>query len=163
MVATLASSSRTQIAEILCAGASGLGGMHGKASSQTDAKYGPTLSPPKQILVVSLGKMRPDSGFCFEAARITLLIERDQKSAAVFSKRLFFASVCSIVRGMGLWRRSNFWQSKEAPGPDRVLIKVDDISVQLVREEGRGHVSQTAYRLFASGVPMGRRASLAAC
>ena len=34
--------------------------------------------------------------------------------------------------------------------------------MRLVPEEGRGHVSQRAYRLFKQGVPVGRRASLAA-
>ena len=54
-------------------------------------------------------------------------------------------------------------QSMDPPERERVLINVDETSVRLVPEEGRGHVTKRAYRLFVSGVPMGRRASLAAC
>ena len=54
-------------------------------------------------------------------------------------------------------------QSMDPPERERVLINIDETSVRLVPEEGRGHVSKRAYRLFVSGVPMGRRASLAAC
>ena len=56
-----------------------------------------------------------------------------------------------------------FLQSMDPPERERVLINVDETSVRLVPEEGRGHVSKRAYRLFVSGKPMGRRASLAAC
>ena len=56
-----------------------------------------------------------------------------------------------------------FLQSRDPPERERVLINVDETSVRLVPEEGRGHVSKRAYRLFVSGKPMGRRASLAAC
>ena len=54
-------------------------------------------------------------------------------------------------------------QSMDPPERERVLINVDETSVRLVPEEGRGHVTKRAYRLFVSGKPMGRRASLAAC
>ena len=54
-------------------------------------------------------------------------------------------------------------QSLDPPERERVLINIDETSVKLVPEEGPGHVSRRAYRLFVSGIPMGRRASLAAC
>ena len=44
----------------------------------------------------------------------------------------------------------------------RVLINVDETSVRLVPQEGKGHVSKSAYRLLCSGMPLGRNASLAA-
>ena len=44
----------------------------------------------------------------------------------------------------------------------RVLINVDETSVRLVPAEGKGHVTNRAYRLLCSGVPLGRNASLAA-
>ena len=62
-----------------------------------------------------------------------------------------------------MWRWSNFFQGLDPPERERVLINIDETSVRLVPEEGRGHVSKRAYRLFVSGVHMGRRASLAAC
>ena len=37
---------------------------------------------------------------------------------------------------------------------------MDETCVRLVPEEGRGHVSKKAYRLFVEGKPMGRRATL---
>ena len=61
-----------------------------------------------------------------------------------------------------MWRWSNFLQSLDPRERERVLINVDETSVRLVPEEGRGHVTKRAYRLFVSGKPMGRRASLAA-
>ena len=53
-------------------------------------------------------------------------------------------------------------QSIDAPERERVVISVDETSVRLVPEEGRGHVSKRAYRLSVQGVPRGRWASLAA-
>ena len=50
-------------------------------------------------------------------------------------------------------------QSLDLPTRPRVLINVDETSVRLVPEEGRGHVSNIAYRLFMQGKPVGRRAS----
>ena len=43
-----------------------------------------------------------------------------------------------------------------------MLINVDETSVRLVPEEGKGHASNRAYRLLCSGMPLGRNASLAA-
>ena len=60
-----------------------------------------------------------------------------------------------------MWRWSNFLQSVDPPERERVLINVDETSVRLVPDEGPGHVSRRAYRLFLEGVTMGRRASLA--
>ena len=53
-------------------------------------------------------------------------------------------------------------QSVDPPERERVLINVDETSVRLVPDEGPGHVSRRAYRLFLEGVTMGRGASLAA-
>ena len=50
----------------------------------------------------------------------------------------------------------------DPPERERVLINVDETSVRLLPDEGPGHVSRRAYRLFLEGVTMGRRASLAA-
>ena len=61
----------------------------------------------------------------------------------------------------GLWRWRHFLQSMDPSEREQVLIDVDETSVQLVPEEGRGHLSRRAYRLFVEGAPMGRRASLA--
>ena len=52
-------------------------------------------------------------------------------------------------------------QSVDRPERERVLISVDETNVRLVPDEGPGHVSKRAYRLFLEGVTMGRRASLA--
>ena len=76
--------------------------MHGKASSQTDAKSGPTFSPRTNSGCRVKKKTRPIIGFCFEAACTTPITDRAQKTAAVFSNRfVFFASVCSFVRRRG--------------------------------------------------------------
>ena len=56
-----------------------------------------------------------------------------------------------------------FLAELDPPEREQVLINVHETSVRLVPEEGCGHVSKRAYRLFVSGVPMGRRESLAAC
>ena len=61
-----------------------------------------------------------------------------------------------------LWRWSNYLQSRDPPGRPRVLINLDETSVRLVPQEGCGHVSKRAYRLFVKGIPRGRKASLAA-
>ena len=50
----------------------------------------------------------------------------------------------------------------DPPDKIRVLINVDETSVRLVPQEGKGHVSKSAYRLLCSGMPLGRHASLAA-
>ena len=60
-----------------------------------------------------------------------------------------------------MWRWSNFLQSVDPPERERVLINVDETSVRLVPDEGPGHVSKRAYRLFLEGGTTGRRASLA--
>ena len=52
-------------------------------------------------------------------------------------------------------------QSVDGPEREGVLINVDETSVRLVPDEGAGHVSKRAYRLFLGGVTMARRASLA--
>ena len=61
-----------------------------------------------------------------------------------------------------LWRWSNYLQQFDWDQKIRVLINVDETSVRLVPEEGKGHVSNRAYRLLCSGMPLGRNASLAA-
>ena len=60
-----------------------------------------------------------------------------------------------------VWRRSTFMQSEDAPEAEGVLINVEEPSVGFVPDEGPGHVSKRAYRRFAGGLTMGRRASLA--
>ena len=72
--------------------------------------------------------------------------------------------LCVRLRGgeaKALWRWSNYLQSMDLPERQKVLINMGETSVRLVPQEGRGHVSQRAYRLFVQGVPVGRRASLA--
>ena len=61
-----------------------------------------------------------------------------------------------------LWRWSNYLQHLDPPERIKVLINLDETSVRLVPEEGKGHVSKRAYRLLCSGMPLGRNASLAA-
>ena len=61
-----------------------------------------------------------------------------------------------------LWRWSNYLQHLDPPDKIRVLINLDETSVRLVPEEGKGHVTNRAYRLLCSGMPLGRNASLAA-
>ena len=68
--------------------------------------------------------------------------------------------MCCVARS--LWRWSNYLQSRDPPGRPRVLINLDETSVRLVPQEGCGHVSKRAYRLYVKGIPMGRKASLAA-
>ena len=73
------------------------------------------------------------------------------------------SSSCSMVfQATALWRWSNYLQHLDPPQKVRVLINVDETSVRLVPEDGKGHISNRAYRLLCSGVPMGRNASLAA-
>ena len=66
------------------------------------------------------------------------------------------------LEATALWRWSNYLQHLDPPEKIRVLINVDETSVRLVPEEGKGHVSNRAYRLLCSGMPLGRNASLAA-
>ena len=54
------------------------------------------------------------------------------------------------------------WQGMDLHERERVLLSADETSVRLVPGEGRGHVSKKAYWLVVEGVPIGRRASLAA-
>ena len=79
--------------------------------------------------------------------------------------RLFVELLLCLLRrceASAFWRWSNFLQSLDPPERERVLINVDETCVRLVPDEGRGHVTNRAYRLFMEGKPMGRRASLAA-
>ena len=80
-------------------------------------------------------------------------------------KRLFcrvvFLRLLHRGEAKALWRWSNFLQSVDPPERERVLINMDETSVRLVPDEGPGHVSKRAYRLFLGGATMGRRASLA--
>ena len=66
------------------------------------------------------------------------------------------------LQATALWRWSNYLQHLDPPEKIRVLINVDETSVRLVPAEGKGHVSNRAYRLLCSGMPLGRNASLAA-
>ena len=66
------------------------------------------------------------------------------------------------LEATALWRWSNYLQHLDPREKIRVLINVDETSVRLVPEEGKGHVSNRAYRLLCSGMPLGRNASLAA-
>ena len=66
------------------------------------------------------------------------------------------------LQATALWRWSNYLQQLDLEQKIRVLINVDETSVRLVPEEGKGHVSNRAYRLLCSGMPLGRNASLAA-
>ena len=66
------------------------------------------------------------------------------------------------LEATALWRWSNYLQDLDPPEKMRVLINVDETSVRLVPEEGKGHLSNRAYRLLCSGIPIGRNASLAA-
>ena len=54
------------------------------------------------------------------------------------------------------------WQGMDLHERERVLLSTDETSVRLVLWGGRGHVSKKAYWLVVEGVPIGRRASLAA-
>ena len=65
-------------------------------------------------------------------------------------------------RGGGVAALEHFLQGMDLPERERVLLSVDETSVRLVPGEGRAHVSKKAYWLVVEGVPMGRRASLAA-
>ena len=47
------------------------------------------------------------------------------------------------------WRRSKDLQHLDPPGKIQVLINVDETSVRLVPEEGKGRVSKGAYRVTA--------------
>ena len=67
-----------------------------------------------------------------------------------------------VPQATALWRWSNYLQHMDPPDKIRVLINVDETSVRLVPQEGKGHVSKSAYRLLCSGMPLGRNASLAA-
>ena len=67
-----------------------------------------------------------------------------------------------VPQATALWRWSNYLQHMDPPDKIRVLINVDETSVRLVPQEGKGHVSKGAYRLLCSGMPLGRNASLAA-
>ena len=67
-----------------------------------------------------------------------------------------------VPQATALWRWSNYLQHIDPPDKIRVLINVDETSVRLVPQEGKGHVSKGAYRLLCSGMPLGRNASLAA-
>ena len=86
---------------------------------------------------------------------------RFQKTAAFLFERISFLRLLRRDEAKALWCWSNFLQSMDPPDRERVLINVDETSVRLVPEEGPGHVSKRAYRLFVEGTPMGRRASLA--
>ena len=66
------------------------------------------------------------------------------------------------LEAAALWRWSNYLQHLDPREKIRVLINVDETSVRLVPEEGKGHVSNRAYRQLCSGMPLGRNASLAA-
>ena len=70
--------------------------------------------------------------------------------------------LCESFQATALWRWGNYLQHLDPPEKTRVLINVDETSVRLVPEEGKGHVSNRAYRLLCSGLPLGRNASLAA-
>ena len=70
--------------------------------------------------------------------------------------------LCESFQATALWRWGNYLQHLDPPEKTRVLINVDETSVRLVPEEGKGHVSNRAYRLLCSGMPLGRNASLAA-
>ena len=70
--------------------------------------------------------------------------------------------LCVYFEATALWTWSNYLQHLDPPEKIRVLINVDETSVRLVPEEGKGHVSNRAYRLLCSGMPLGRNASLAA-
>ena len=74
------------------------------------------------------------------------------------ARRAFFL----YFQATALWRWSNYLQHLDPPAKIRVLINLDETSVRLVPEEGKGHVSNRAHRLLCSGMPLGRNASLAA-
>ena len=83
----------------------------------------------------------------------------------------FFLSSASGTRFWGpsgapqataFWGPSGAPQRVDPPPKIRVLINLDETSVRLVPEEGKGHVGNRAYRLLCSGTPLGRNASLAA-
>ena len=138
--------------------------MHGKAGAQTDAEKKGThpLLPPLELVVSKCKKKRPFSGRRFKAALREVSRTEFQKTAAIFWGVPVFSRCLQRDKAEALWRWSNFLQSIDPPERERVLINMDETSVRLVPEEGRGHVSKRAYRLFVQGVPMGRRASLAA-
>ena len=109
---------------------------------------------------ISFGqKKRPLFGRSFKAA-CSGLSKGVLRNRPLFFVELFFGL---LHRGeaKALWRWSNFLQSVDPPERERVLINVDETSVRLVPEDGPGHVSKRAYRLYLGGVTMGRRASLA--
>ena len=75
---------------------------------------------------------------------------------------LFFRAPGLVPQATALWTWNNYLQHMDPPDKIRVLINVDETSVRLVPQEGKGHVSKSAYRLLCSGMPLGRNASLAA-
>ena len=102
------------------------------------------------------------SGRGLEAANSGSSTRSAQKTAAVLFLSHFVLRFLQREEAKALWRWSNFLQSVDPPERERVLINVDETSLRLVPDEGRGHVTRKAYRLFVEGAPMGRRASLAA-
>ena len=52
------------------------------------------------------------------------------------------------------WKWSNYLQQLNLDQKIQVLINVDETSLRLVPEEGKGHVSNRAYRLLCSGMPL---------
>ena len=61
-----------------------------------------------------------------------------------------------------MWRWSNYLDKLCLPKYSVVRINIDETSVKLVLNEGKGHVSERAYRLHIAGHPMCRNASLSA-
>ena len=61
-----------------------------------------------------------------------------------------------VPQATALWRWSNYLQHMDPPDKIRVLINVDETSVRLVPQEGKGHVSKGAYRLLCSGADVGK-------
>ena len=70
--------------------------------------------------------------------------------------------LCESFQATAVWRWGSYLQRLDRPEKTRVLVNVDETSVRLVPQEGKGHVSNRAYRLLCSGLPLGRNASLAA-
>ena len=74
----------------------------------------------------------------------------------------FLAFVCSLTRRRGLWRWSMFGRGWICTSGSEFSSALTRPGVRFVPGEGRGHVSKKAYWLVVEGVPIGRRASLAA-
>ena len=90
-------------------------------------------------------------------------MNRFQKADALFPTRsTFLAFVCSLTRRRGLWRWSMFGRGWICTSGSEFSSALTRPGVRFVPGEGRGHVSKKAYWLVVEGVPIGRRASLAA-